>query len=127
MRRTRLVAGVLALLGSCRLAEASVPVYFANRCPHPLWVRFTYEDSTTLAAGGDESIAFRAEPSGTTLGPAAIGPPSPDGVLLLEVYGDRRYVRRVGARPYHRPPYEQRDGRRALVFDGSIVFCRGRR
>lgn len=112
---------------ACSTLEAPVPVFARNPCDRQLWVRLSYEESRTLVAGGDESIAFAAAPGSTTRGPHEIGVADPEtSILFLEVFAGPSYRRRVAARSYDEVPRRHGEAEEAVALEIPYSACTGK-
>lgn len=115
-----------AMLLSCNMVGPSMPVYAKNPCDADVYVRFLYDDSTTLSAGGDESIPFHVPAGETIQGPHEIGKPAtPRSILFLEVFSDSAYTKRIGTRNYDGVlPEEEIEGETALLLQVPTSACK---
>jgi hypothetical protein len=128
MRGALAIIGVFCLtLSSC--GGSTVPVYASNPCDRPVFVRFSYDDSTTLVPGGDEYIAFEVPAKNRAEGPHEIGEPAtPKSILFLEVYGDALYSERIATHQYNGVvPEAEVDGQKAILLEVPTSACRTRR
>lgn len=117
-----LVAAASLGLSGCTLADRSMRVQATNPCDTELHVRFSYDDSTTLAAGGMESIAFSVPAESRAEAPHEIGTPA-ESVLVLEVASDQSYVNTVATRDYTDLPIEEVDGEDIVLLQIPDKAC----
>ena len=110
------------------LRDPSIRVFAENPCQRDVVVRFRYDDSTTVAAGGLEAIVFDVPAGDRAEGPRINPPAPPPSILDLEVYpSDKDPVQNngLGFHGYEKlPPTETVEGDTALVLEVPQSACK---